>query len=113
MQITSAAKNYLYRRITTVGLYNEAAALSFARRKLRIFPDFTDKKKPLGKRLANKMERISCPINTGTHKGNRQISSIISTLRFIFYDDLSVTIAAVHQAEEPHAVNLSLEENIL
>jgi hypothetical protein len=25
MQITSAAKNYLYRRITTVGLYNEAA----------------------------------------------------------------------------------------
>ncbi|HBR2802488.1 TPA: hypothetical protein L9Q76_004057 [Klebsiella pneumoniae] len=56
MQITSAAKNYLYRRITTVGLYNEAAALSFARRKLRIFPDFTDKKKPLGKRLANKME---------------------------------------------------------
>ena len=40
-------------------------------------------------------------------------SSIISTLRFIFYDDLSVTIAAVHQAEEPHAVNLSLEENIL
>ncbi len=43
MQITSAAKNYLYRRITTVGLYNEAAALSFARRKLRIFPDFTDK----------------------------------------------------------------------
>ncbi|HDH0767500.1 hypothetical protein AB0175_07900 [Klebsiella pneumoniae] len=54
MQITSAAKNYLYRRITTVGLYNEAAALSFARRKLRIFPDFTDKKKPLGKRLAKK-----------------------------------------------------------
>ncbi|EPY5281919.1 hypothetical protein L5467_24130 [Klebsiella pneumoniae] len=44
MQITSAAKNYLYRRITTVGLYNEAAALPFARRKLRIFPDFTDKK---------------------------------------------------------------------
>ncbi|HDE1049037.1 TPA: hypothetical protein ACGE8U_004240 [Klebsiella pneumoniae] len=44
MQITSAANNYLYRRITTVGLYNEAAALSFARRKLRIFPDFTDKK---------------------------------------------------------------------
>ncbi|EIX9662869.1 hypothetical protein ML088_004794 [Klebsiella pneumoniae] len=27
MQITSAANNYLYRRITTVGLYNEAAAL--------------------------------------------------------------------------------------
>ncbi|MFB3992993.1 hypothetical protein [Klebsiella pneumoniae] len=75
MQITSAAKNYLYRRITTVGLYNEAAALSFARRKLRIFPDFKDKKKPLGKRLANKMERISCQINTGTHKGNRQITS--------------------------------------
>ncbi|MFQ1355491.1 hypothetical protein ACJWR8_25740, partial [Klebsiella pneumoniae] len=25
--------------------------------------------------LANKMERISCPINTGTHKGNRQITS--------------------------------------
>ncbi|MBH8401324.1 hypothetical protein [Klebsiella pneumoniae] len=48
MQITSAAKNYLYRRITTVGLYNEAAALSFARRKLRIFPDFTDKKKSAG-----------------------------------------------------------------
>ena len=68
MQITSAAKNYLYRRITTVGLYNEAAALPFARRKFRIFPGFTDKKKPLGKRLANKMERISCPINTGTHK---------------------------------------------
>ncbi|HFO3134311.1 TPA: hypothetical protein ACHG5P_000262 [Klebsiella pneumoniae] len=38
MQITSAAKNYLYRRITTVGLYNEAAALPFARRKFRIFP---------------------------------------------------------------------------
>ncbi|WP_234246408.1 hypothetical protein [Klebsiella pneumoniae] len=75
MQFTSAAKNYLYRRITTVGLYNEAAALPFARRKLRLFPDFTDKKKPLGKRLANKMERISCPINTGTHKGNRQITS--------------------------------------
>ncbi|HBQ0755678.1 TPA: hypothetical protein MFA42_001188 [Klebsiella pneumoniae] len=70
MQITSAAKNYLYRRITTVGLYNEAAALPFARRKFRIFPGFTDKKKP----LANKMERISCPINTGTHKGNRQIT---------------------------------------
>ncbi|EPL9713165.1 hypothetical protein WJC07_003330 [Klebsiella pneumoniae] len=48
MQITSAAKNYLYRRITTVGLYNKAAALSFARRKLRIFPDFTDKKKAAG-----------------------------------------------------------------
>ncbi|MHB4127729.1 hypothetical protein ACYBYX_18075, partial [Klebsiella pneumoniae] len=32
------------------------------------------KKKPLGKRLANKMEQISCPINTGTHKGNRQIT---------------------------------------
>ncbi|HBS7064027.1 hypothetical protein [Klebsiella pneumoniae] len=74
MQITSAAKNYLYRRITTVGLYNEAAALPFARLKFRIFPGFTDKKKPLGKRLANKMERISCPINTGTHKGNRQIT---------------------------------------
>ncbi|MCP6628327.1 hypothetical protein [Klebsiella pneumoniae] len=74
MQITSAAKNYLYRRITTVGLYNEAAALPFARLKFRIFPGFTDKKKPLGKRLANKMERISCPINTGTHTGNRQIT---------------------------------------
>ncbi|ELN9411348.1 hypothetical protein ACNF14_10070 [Klebsiella pneumoniae] len=37
MQITSAANNYLYRRITTVGLYNEAAALPFARRKFRIF----------------------------------------------------------------------------
>ncbi|AIX83940.1 hypothetical protein WDT62_26255 [Klebsiella pneumoniae] len=48
MQITSAAKNYLYRRITTVGLYNEAAALPFARRKLRIFPDFTDKKSRWG-----------------------------------------------------------------
>ncbi|EPX3547967.1 hypothetical protein [Klebsiella pneumoniae] len=44
MQITSAANNYLYRRITTVGLYNEAAALPFARRKFRIFPGFTDKK---------------------------------------------------------------------
>ncbi|MGF9312738.1 hypothetical protein AAGL41_20935, partial [Klebsiella pneumoniae] len=41
------------------------------------------------------------------------IRTFLSTLRFIFYDDLSVTIAAVHQAEEPHAVNLSLEENIL
>ncbi|MGH4161237.1 hypothetical protein [Klebsiella pneumoniae] len=48
MQITSAAKNYLYRRITTVGLYNEAAALPFARRQLRIFPDFTDKKSRWG-----------------------------------------------------------------
>ncbi|WP_373860690.1 hypothetical protein [Klebsiella pneumoniae] len=48
MQITSAANNYLYRRIATVGLYNEAAALSFARRKLRIFPDFTDKKSRWG-----------------------------------------------------------------
>ncbi len=41
------------------------------------------------------------------------VRTFLSTLRFIFYDDLSVTIAAVHQAEEPHAVNLSLEENIL
>ncbi|WP_394610051.1 hypothetical protein [Klebsiella pneumoniae] len=48
MQITSAAKNYLYRRITTVELYNEAAALPFARRQLRIFPGFTDKKSRWG-----------------------------------------------------------------
>ncbi|HBU1849341.1 TPA: hypothetical protein MCS64_003938 [Klebsiella pneumoniae] len=48
MQITSAAKNYLYRRITTVGLDNEAAALPFARRKFRIFPGFTDKKSRWG-----------------------------------------------------------------
>ncbi|EEW40663.1 TPA: hypothetical protein M2P37_004247 [Klebsiella pneumoniae] len=48
MQITSAAKNYLYRRITTVGLYNEAAALPFARLKFRIFPGFTDKKSRWG-----------------------------------------------------------------
>ncbi|OCV79690.1 hypothetical protein A9P97_17860 [Klebsiella pneumoniae] len=48
MQITSAAKNYLYRRITTVGLYNEAAALLFARLKFIIFPGFTDKKSRWG-----------------------------------------------------------------
>ena len=36
--------------------------------------DFTDKKKPLGKRLENKTERISCPIKPGIHKGNRQIT---------------------------------------
>ncbi|HBR6765053.1 TPA: hypothetical protein RRV19_003273 [Klebsiella pneumoniae] len=48
MQITSAANNYLYRRITTVGLYNEAAALPFARRKFRIFTGFTDKKSRWG-----------------------------------------------------------------
>ncbi|MBD3703797.1 hypothetical protein IE985_27720 [Klebsiella pneumoniae] len=45
MQITSAANNYLYRRITTVGLYNEAAALLFFRQtEIQNFPGFTDKK---------------------------------------------------------------------
>ncbi|WP_181963662.1 hypothetical protein, partial [Klebsiella pneumoniae] len=83
MQITSAAKNYLYRRITTVGLYNEAAALPFARLKFRIFPGFTDKKKPLGKRLANKMERISCPVKEGANKQviSSQADSLIKISR--------------------------------
>ncbi|QEP92476.1 hypothetical protein FZ928_11470 [Klebsiella pneumoniae] len=48
MQITSAAKNYLYRRITTVGLYNEAAALPLCQTEIQNFSGFTDKKKAAG-----------------------------------------------------------------
>ena len=38
------AKNYLYRRSTPVGLYNEAAVLPVARLKLGIFLVFKEKK---------------------------------------------------------------------
>ncbi|WP_130941826.1 hypothetical protein [Klebsiella quasipneumoniae] len=40
-----AANNYLYRRVTPVGLYNEAAVLPVARPKLGIFLVFKAKKK--------------------------------------------------------------------
>lgn len=43
-----AAKNYLYRRVTPVGLYNEAAVLPVARPKLGIFLVFKAKKKAAG-----------------------------------------------------------------
>ncbi|WP_077267856.1 hypothetical protein, partial [Klebsiella pneumoniae] len=77
-----------------------------------------------GKNSLNRLIRLFCgkKIGPDPRNFNQRVSlgrndllirTFLSTLRFIFYDDLSVTIAAVHQAKEPHAVNLSLEENIL
>ncbi|MCU7510793.1 hypothetical protein B6I44_10170 [Klebsiella quasipneumoniae] len=76
METTHAAKNYLYRRVTPVGLYNEAAVLPVARLKLGIFLVFKAKKSRWGSGWKNKMERISCPIKPGIFRGNRQITPI-------------------------------------
>ncbi|HCI4585759.1 TPA: hypothetical protein NO899_000678 [Klebsiella quasipneumoniae subsp. quasipneumoniae] len=43
-----AAKNYLYRRVTPVGLYNEAAVFPVARLELGIFLVFKAKKSRWG-----------------------------------------------------------------